>query len=200
MLKLLGSWSQPLTSVDVQDLQAAIERFDCKCQFCGLQTHLSPKVPLGHFDVCVRDRSLPNEPANWVPLCKMCVTLNDIRNLDKKGSFIEAPWCSQSRLTNVLRLSYAISLSPELEWGALKEASSRFLIAIDNSPKEWATVEWSGEVSGLSSILSNSPFPYADKAYLHALRFRFDMEPFKDAIAYWTPSLEQQVRDVSEVR
>lgn len=191
MLDLLGNWSAPVQSADISALQAAIERYGCTCQYCGTTTHLSPKAPLGHFVVVVSDHRLPSEPANWVPLCKMCAQLNDLDNLEGKGSFIEAPWVSQSRLTNIIRLSYSISLSPDQEWGDLKEASTRFLIAIDSAPKEWTALGWKGDPASLKQVLENSPFPYSNRSYLQGLRFRFDLEPFKEEVSYWSPSLQQ---------
>lgn len=195
-MKLIGNWSDPKT-YDSKDellvLQTAIEQKNCTCQFCGTETVLTAQTPLGFFDVCVRDRSLPDEPINWIVLCNICSDFNSLNKLDGKGSFIEAPWIKQGALTNLLRLSYAISLKPEGNWGSLKMASQDFLAKIDTYPAMWEEINWQGSVTALRAALSRSIHPMPTDAYINQLRFRFDPEHYQDAIRYWGGYLETKV-------
>lgn len=191
---LIGNWSDPKpadSSEDVAVLQQFIQNTNCTCQFCGTKTRLTPQTPMGFFDVCVRDRSLPDEPANWVALCCICSDFNDLEKLEGKGSFVEAPWIKQSDLTSILRLSYAVSLRPEAEWGVIKKASEAVINSIDTVPEHWANVSWDGSVSGLKDAVSRIIHPFHNEAYVNQLRFRFDMVPYEDALRYWAVQLEQ---------
>jgi hypothetical protein len=192
-MNLIGSWSNPLPLEPegiIKQYQQTIEKFDCCCQFCGTKTLLSTKVPLGFFDVCLKDNSLPNEPVNWTVLCVMCSDLNSLNKLKGKGSFIEAAWIQQGKLTNLLRLAYAITLKPEGNWGNLKKAAPAFLNNVDNIPDLWIEINWDGSVEQIIEAVSRLVHPLDQKSYINHLRFRFDMEPYKDAILYWAVALE----------
>ncbi|WP_286241096.1 HNH endonuclease [Neptuniibacter halophilus] len=191
---LIGNWSDPIQPEEaggVQVLHDFISRKGCVCEFCGTQTRLSAKEPLGHFHVCRLDRQLPNEPANWVTLCCICSDLNSLDKLKGKGSFIEAPWISQGQLTNLLRLAYAVSVRPEAEWGTVGSSASAFLNAIDSTPEAWASIKWAGQVESLQFVMDRMVHPFSRGAYANSLRFRFDLDPYEDAIRYWAVALEK---------
>lgn len=199
---LIGNWSDPKpcnAPDEIQVLQQVIESKNCTCQFCGTVTRLTSQTPLGFFDVCLGDRSLPDEPKNWVVLCKVCSDLNSLSKLKGKGSFIEAPWIKQGELTNLLRLSYAIAVRPDNDWGVLKNASEAFLNAIDSAPEGWAGINWDGSVEGLEAARTRLVHPFTQSAYANQLRFRYNLEPYEEAIRYWAVNLEQLVNEESNV-
>ncbi|SIQ99452.1 HNH endonuclease signature motif containing protein [Marinobacterium stanieri] len=191
MSSVLGNWSAPITGVDVAELQRVIESFDHRCQYCGFQTYLTAQVPLGHFHVVVRDKRLHSEPANWVPLCDMCVDFNQLDLLEGKGMFIEAPWISQGRLNNVVRTCYAMTLSSGTEWGDMAQAADRLLRAIDCPPKQWSEMDWKGEPNILQEVLEKAPYAFPKSAYLSKLRVRLDRAPYEEAIRYWINPIER---------
>lgn len=192
-MKLIGNWSDPLpyeSEKELETFKKMILDFQCTCQFCGTKTFLSSKKPLGFFNVCIRERSIANEPANWVVLCDMCVCLNSLDNLKGKGSFIEAGWIKQSKLTNLIRLSYAVTLLPDGDWKGLSKAAPAFLNSIDTIPDSWAEIGWDGSVEQLIEGSNRTLHPFNTDSYINSFRFRYDLDPFKEAITYWFVQLE----------
>lgn len=188
-----GKWSAAKSVNNQEDVKLYaefIEAAGCQCAFCGGTTKLSPKVPLGYFHVCLGDRDLPDEPVNWITLCDICVDFNSLQNLREKGSFVEAPWIRQGRLTNILKVCYAVSLRPEANWGELKTAAEDFLNKIDETPSACKDVNWDGSVSTLEAALSRAIHSFDNESYINSLRFRFDLEPYKKALSYWSTSIE----------
>lgn len=200
-MNLVGNWSDPksaTTQEEVKVLQEFIEKSDCTCAFCGAKTRLTSKTPLGHFNVCVRDRSLPDEPINWVSICEICSDLNSLEKLKGKGSFIEAHWLKQGELTNLLKTSYAIALRDNTEWGDLKTAADAFLKRIDAAPSLCAEVNWDGSVEALEAAIQRSIHPFDQNAYINKLRFRFDLTPYENALRYWAVQIENTAFNKTE--
>lgn len=193
-LIILGKWLPLETSQgEMKAHQDVIRRFRCRCQFCGIETRLTPQSPLGHFRICLKDRRLPNEPLNWVPLCEVCSQFNDLKNLTGKGNFVEAGWISQSRLNAMLITSYGVCKTEQAgSWGKLKTASEDFLRSIEAIPDSWDQLEWDGDVAALEKRLQLQIHPFARDAYAQQLRFRFDYDAFIEPIQFWATQVYTQ--------
>ncbi|WP_370239519.1 hypothetical protein [Neptunomonas phycophila] len=197
-LVLQGNWSEPVSSGNDHDAYLkTLERFGCRCQYCGLETRSTPQSPLGYFDICVKDAALSNDPINWVPLCKICSDLNDLTKLYRKGTFIEAPWLSQGRLTNLLIIRYGVAFRPEEDWGSIKNACEQFGLAIDSTPREWDGVAWGGEPEKLLSLLDQLVHPLENQSYANKLRFRFNADAYEDAIRFWASGMAVKLQAIT---
>ncbi|WP_299201894.1 hypothetical protein [uncultured Amphritea sp.] len=194
-MNLFGNWSNPLVigkEIDLESALRVLDRFNNRCQYCRLVVNPTPHTPLGHFVICNRNTHSNSEPSNWVCLCEMCADLNSLDNLNGKGSFIELGWAKQGQINALLRVSYSVALRESDQWGDLKKASERFLNAIDTRPESWSSIGWDGEPSRLAEMMNQMIWKPSSQAYLHKLRFRFDLAPYEDAIRFWAASVESR--------
>lgn len=184
----LGNWADLDDRVDLDERIRLIQAYDCTCQYCGMKTVLTSKSPMGYFNLYLKDQSLPSEPRNWVPICDMCSNLNSLEKLKGKGNLIEATWCTQSELINLVRLAYLTDAIEGLDWGKLKSASyDMCLNYINKIPEEWSTYNWDGRIENIKDMSDDFRLFFDKRAYINKLRFVYSPEPFKEALEYWAP-------------
>lgn len=199
-MKLIGSWSNPLSIKSHGDLiEQAARQSEGRCDYCGFLNALTDVNPTGGLRACVRDARLPVELRNLVCLCGFCVNLNNLDNLRGKGVFVELPLFKQSQLINILRIIYCTqsSTNPTIKDSTVYQGSTAVLRELTRIPEEWGEFEFDGSVEhiinaertsrGYSEAIKNR------QNYIDRLRFLFRPEPFLVDIQNWLPSIEAQV-------
>lgn len=215
MLRILGQWSDPLnpaqdSGVSPKELEAfqnVIRRFDCRCQYCGIETLLTVQTPLGFFDICAQTPELIHEPRSWVPLCRLCSPLNRLdhlytarddaeagRVLDEHGVFINAGWISQGALNALVVLCGAITLAPEHNWGVLRRAAPQLRASLlSHVDPRWEEAGWRGEPSILAGLQSTLTHPFSPVSAAHDLRFLHSEAHNAEAIRFWSGLMYERV-------
>ncbi|MDQ2077394.1 HNH endonuclease signature motif containing protein [Marinimicrobium sp. ABcell2] len=199
-MALIGGWGEPLSATRYREVIAqTVKRFDCCCGFCGVRMPQTANQPFAGLQACPIEDGLSPELANLVPLCPVCVRFNNLEKLKGCGQFVELPWLSQGQLTNLLRFFYCAQASTDanVRKSRIYLASNSVLQELARTPSSWGEFHFDGSVERVMDAVKGHTGYIEGKAdkplYIDRLRFLWRPEPFKEAITFWSPTIETQL-------
>lgn len=206
--RLIHNWGNPLSPKTHSSLIIqAVKRFDGCCLYCNFKMPQTANNPYAGLSVCKLNPEGSAELENVVTLCAFCVNFNDLSNLIGKGVFVELPWFSQSQINNLLRIVYCAQISTDksIQSTRVYQGSSAILNSLSRIPREWSETDFDGSVEKVLKAVNDHTGFFEktdpnDVLYIDRLRFFFSPTPFKDAIEYWSPTVESQIMQVESAR